>query len=134
MQTFLIQNGDIVIGASGQPTMVEARAKLRQDVQENLSIDTQTDGFGADLDGLIGILGDEFSLRAEVARRVRSSIGAMIELQNRFHRAQRVAEERISRVKQILVTPVAGKKTTFLFKVDVVSVAGDSTSVTTIGT
>lgn len=134
METFLIQNGDIVIGASGQPTMVNASAKLRQDVQENLSIETQRDGFGAGLDGLIGVLGDEFSLRAEVARRVRASIGVMIELQNRFHRAQRVTMERISRVKQILVTPVAGKKTTFLFKVDVVSIAGDSVAVTTVGT
>jgi len=131
-QTFLIQNGDVVIGATGQPTMVADGVKLRQDVQENLSISVQSTGFGAGLDDLVGILGDEFSLRAKVAQRVRTSIGAMLLLQNQYHRAQRPLTERIARIGQILVSSVGGKKSTFLFKVDVMSAAGLTASTTGI--
>lgn len=121
--TFQITNGDVTIGSSGQPNTIADNVKLRQDVQENLAIEIQANGFGAGLESLIGVLTDEYAMRSEINQRVRKSIVAMQNLQDRYHRAQRPLNERIARVEQIIVTSVGDKKTTFLFKVDVRTVA-----------
>jgi hypothetical protein len=131
--TFLIQNGDIQIDAtSGRPVMIADGPKLGQDLGEDLAVSVRDNGFGAGLDGLIGKLGDEFSLRAEVGRRVRRSIESMQSLQNRFHKTQRPKAEKILRLNSVTTSMVADKKTTLVFLVSVTSGNG-STVTTTVG-
>ena len=76
-----------------------------------------------------------YSNQAEVARRVRRGIQVMQVMQQQFHRAERPDEERISRVAQLVVAPArdpktnAESKTSIVFRVDVLTVDGDSVAV-----
>lgn len=55
--TLLIVDGDVVMNANGQPTLLsEATKKVRQDLSEMLAIEIQDDGFGA---GIVSMLTDE---------------------------------------------------------------------------
>jgi len=52
--TFLVQNNDAVYDVSGRPKTIVDHAKVRQDIAEMLSIETQPSGFGS---GIISLLG-----------------------------------------------------------------------------
>lgn len=121
-------DGDWVFNeATGRPVELEGTEKLRQDVRMNLSMDTQVDGTGADLDGLIGLLLDPISLRAEVSKRVVESFDAWRTLQRTIQAADRSKEEKIARVARVQTTSIRTpgsnevEKTSYAFSVDVLS-------------
>jgi hypothetical protein len=105
--TLLIKNGDWVINpANGRPVTVSDRQKLEQDLQEDLSIAVQTNGFGAGLDGLIGEETETFQFQLQVQRAVRASIATMQRLQTQFLAAQRPNTERIQGISALSIQPV----------------------------
>lgn len=126
--TFFIKDGDVVLDNRGQPKLVADGPKLAQDLRECFAIETQTNGFGAGLESMIGLLGDEFSLRAELGRKVNASMENLKALQNRTHKAARPPQERIARVKSVRVSSVADKKTTALFHVSVSTASNEVVS------
>lgn len=129
--TFTITNGDVVISeASGQPGTVADGTKVRQDVKEALSTAQRVDNIGAGLDDLIGQPGDVLTLRADLTRRVRSSLGRMQDLQTRFHLGQRPTTERIARLVRLDVFPLEGALTSFAFRVEVQTIDGGRLALT----
>lgn len=127
-QTFQIVNGDVVLSsATGRPLMVTGNAKLRQDLQEAGTIETQPNGFGFGLQSIIGLVGDSVSLKVEISRRIRDGITSMIRLQQQVQRAQRTSDEIIARLVRLVVAPVIrpGLSTTaataFTFQYDVLT-------------
>lgn len=116
--------------STGRPLTLEGTPKFRQDVTENLSTKAQADGTGADLDGLIGLVGDIFSLRAEMSKRIMESFGFYKGLQDRIQRFDRASEERFSRVTQTIAMPLRDPRTgtitntSIAMRVDVISVQG----------
>ena len=138
MLTFEVVNGDIPHSEStGRPRTVEGEVKFRQDVRENLNTSLQENGTGANLDNLISTIGDTFSIRAELSRRVTSAFEAYQAVQNSIQRFERPLSERISRVVYVNCVPLRDAQTgeishtSFAFKVDVLSgQVGTTASVT----
>ena len=136
--TFKIVNGDVQIGAStGRPMTLSGKDKFSQDVRENLDSKVQSDGTGADLDGVIGLAGDVFSLRTEMSRRIIDSFSAYGQAQKNIQRGDRLPEERFNRIAQVIVLPIRGvnsgefDQTSYSYRVDVLSdKSGSTTSVT----
>lgn len=123
--TFLVENGDVVVSdASGQPTLVADNVKVRQDINGALATEFDSDDIGAGLEEIIGTLGDAFSLRADIAQRVRSSLARMQALQNQFQRAQRPRDERIAQLIRLDVFPLEGSFTSVSFRAEILTVAG----------
>jgi hypothetical protein len=130
--TVRVVNGDVVLNrATGRPELIQDRPKLRQDVRQMLSQRTSPDGFGTGLDELIGKPSDPFAIRAQISTRVRSGVRAMQSLQDRFHFASRTREERLVRVANLRVGLASQNgqlsRTTFTFRLDVLSAAGTNT-------
>lgn len=135
-----LTKGDIPFSsATGRPLLVEGLEKLRQDVRENLETEAQRDGTGADIDGVVSLLGDVFSLRAEISRRVVDSLTALKRVQDSVQRFDRTNEEKFARLANLVVVPIKPvgsgdiSGTDYAFRVDVLSVAG-ATPVTVSGT
>lgn len=130
-QTFKIEHGDVVLDErNGQTVMVSDTVKLNQDVACALSTEQRRDNIGAGLDSLIGAAFDAFGLRIEITKRLRGAIETMISLQRRFHYGQRSHAERVRALVSVTVSPVNGSSTDFAFRVDVVSDANSTNSVT----
>lgn len=136
-KTFKIVDGDVSFSsATGRPFSVQDSAKLSQDLNENFLIEQQPTGVGADLDGMIALIGDSFSLRAELAKRVNGSIEALQELQDIIQRSSRSKAEKASRVVAINVMPVANPATgqvdatRYAFRVDIISESGERETIT----
>lgn len=135
--TFKIVDGDVVLDRrSGRPVLLADKEKLRQDIGEALSVETQPSGFGAGLIEIVGSTMTAFALQAEIGRRAQSAIRAMQILQQQRHWDQRPDDERILGIAQISSNRVTDQKTgdlsktDFVFKVDVVTVAGSTVSIT----
>lgn len=129
--TFKVVDGDIPFsGATGRPLELEERDKFTQDVRENLDTEVQRDGTGADLEGVIAEVGDVFSLRAEIAKRITESFTFYQVVQDTVQRFDRSAQERFARIAQVQVWPVRSPgsgevdKTTYAYRVDVLSLRG----------
>lgn len=126
--TFKVEFGDVPFNsATGRPFTVETTEKLRQDVRENLDTVAQSDGTGADLDGVVGLVGDIFAIRAELSRRLNDSFDSLRKVQELIQRSDRTLEERFSRMTQLVVMPLrepsTGQffKTSYAYRVDVSS-------------
>lgn len=130
--TFLIDQGDVVISeASGSPKMVADDTKLRQDVKEVLSTSVRPENIGAGLEEVInGKPADQFSIRADISRRLRVALDTMQSLQTRFQRDQRPNTERIRRLSLVQVTPLEGTLSAYAFKVAVTTQANTQVSTT----
>jgi len=131
MFTFKIFNGDIPFNsATGRPLVVSGNEKFNQDVEENLGTVVQSNGTGAGLEGVIGLIGDAFSLRAEISRRVKESFDYLKRIHDSVQRYNRAPEEVFNRVVQVVVTPLKTQgtqrldPTRYAFRVDVVSNRG----------
>jgi len=128
--TFQIVDGDVVIStATGQPYMVEEKEKLRQDVRQLLAQDTDEDGFGASLDRIVGTVPSDPTLtRADIAQGIRDSVRVLQALQDEFQSGYRTPEERLLEIVNLTVNQIRQgtqlSKTGFLFRLDVLSVAG----------
>ena len=124
MLTFKIVNGDVPFNqATGRPAMLSSTDKFTQDVGQALDI-------VANLNGVIGLVGDVFSLRAEISRRIDAAFAAYKAAQDTVQKSDRPPEERFSRIVQVVVVPIRGPSsgsydmTTFAFRVDALSVKG----------
>lgn len=126
----------VLLSKTGRPDTVTGRAKLEQDIQEDLSIDTQPNGFGAGLDVLIGQDVDPFIFRLQVQRQIRASLAAMQRLQDQFLAARRPATERIAAIISLFVTEanlgLGLAKTAYAFQLKVQP--GQGALITTGGT
>jgi hypothetical protein len=74
-RTFLVKNGDAVADPGGRPKVVTGGPKAKQDLAEMLAVETQADGFGAGIVGLVGTdaglddgmgMNIEFTLRSRI--------------------------------------------------------------------
>lgn len=131
--TYKIVNGDFVLDDStGRFVTVSGHDKLRQDVEESLSIDQLPDGRGAGLDEMIGFVGDNGEITTEVQIRIATALGTLKSFQSNVQRAFRDPKELLSRIAQIVVAPLqrAGQanpsRTIYTYRVDVVSADKDS--------
>lgn len=128
MLTLKLVNGDIPVGrATGRPLTIQGAEKFSQDVREALDV-------LANLNGVIGIVGDVFSLRAEISRRVSTAFDTYKAMQDAVQRTTRPVEERFSRVVQVNIFPLRDPTsgtlaaTSFAYRVDVLSVKGGKTA------
>ena len=135
--TLQITDGDFVIDASsGRPKLLSGRDKLRQDLREDLSIETQPSGFGAGLESLIGQDVDPDAARIEILRKVRASVTAIQRLQDRFRAAERTGTERIASITRLTASPVdlgigQPAKTSYAFQLAVRPVSGEAITLST---
>ena len=125
-----VTNGDWVVDVrTGRPTMVTGRAKLVQDINENLTIGTQANGFGAGLENTIGLDVDPAGFRIEVQRRVRASISTLQRLQDRYLRNERAGSERVGGIMSLSVgeANIGGgtSRTGYSFKLRIRPVSGE---------
>lgn len=148
--TLKLTNGDVSFSsATGRPFLLTGTDKFKQDIRENLDSAQQTDGTGAGLEDLIGLLGDPFSLRAEMNNRLTVAFEAYKKLQQSIQRSDRTPEERFGQLRTLTVVPLASilspvlttsfvntgevSKTSLAFRVDVLS-AAKTTPTTVTGT
>lgn len=129
MNTLQIVNGDAVLNsATGRPRSVTETEKLRQDVTEILNLDAPT-GAGISSSKVIGLIGDPFSLRAELSGRINSAFARYQQAQQNTQRASRTSKETFGAIRQLVVTPVRTQgvnrvsKTTYAYQLDVVSLS-----------
>jgi len=137
-QTFQVSNGDWVLDKrTGRPVLISGRTKLRQDIRELLSIETQPNGFGAGLDGLIGQDVDPVGFKTEVQRSIRNAVLAMQRLQDQFLASRRTASERVAAISKLTVSAVnlggGTTKTGYSFQLTVRPVAGEAIAVAGTG-
>lgn len=105
--TFQIANGDWVLNASnGRPDLVSDKVKLRQDIQEMLTIDRQSNGFGCSLSTIIGKSDDPFAVRSMMQSNIRAGVAKLMQLQQ-YQLAQRPLNERVARIAQLIVSPTS---------------------------
>jgi len=124
-KTFQIASGDWVIDRStGRPKTISDTEKLKQDVKECLSIARQSNGFGAGLEDIVGIVAEPIVAQSMITRSVNASMTSMRDLQYSNQYADRTLKERIERVAALSVTARGEDKVSYLFRVDVVSEDG----------
>lgn len=134
-QTIQLINGDWNIDTrTGRPIMVQDKPKLEQDLFECLSIEVQSNGFGCGIDSAVAVESDPYSIQAQIQRAVRQGIGRFQGLQDQYQRADRSPAEQVAAIAAIRSVPVnpaeasAEAKTSYYFRVDVVSAAGAQAS------
>lgn len=92
--TYLIQNGDIKIAPSGRPNTIADGPKLKQDLVCDFTTQTRTNGFGAGLEDLVGIVpGDPMIFTLTADQHLKQSLLVMKALQASVPRpdAERIA-------------------------------------------
>lgn len=125
--------GDVVVDSTGRPVEIEGTEKLSQDVRQGLTQATDVEGFGSDLDAIVGRTANEFVIRADISSRVRSSVRAIQDAQDRFHLVDRTSKERLAGITRLRVGLLQRgtefDRTTFTFRLDVKSVFGVTTPI-----
>lgn len=116
--------------------MISGQQKFAQDVQQNLLFDPRADGTGAGVNQAVGYVGDVFSIRAKLSNGITNAFNAYAAVQSSAQKYDRLPNERFSRVANIQVYPSTGANgnvdpTTYVFRVDVLSVAGDGLTTVT---
>ena len=128
--TFLIQNGDAVVGANGQPQTVSGNAKANQDTKEMLSIKLQQSGFGA---GIVDIVGSDFqsdngmgaNIEYTIRDRLSSAVSRFIALQQ-SSMSNRTLDELIARILNLQVFRSNTDPTLFFWRVDLQTFNGET--------
>lgn len=125
--TLKMENGDLVVDAgTGQVVLIADTEKLRQDVQLALDLARVRD--------LVGFVADPATVRATLYRKVQSILNVLKARQGLVQSASRSSKERFDRVTRFTLSPatVDGRisPTHYVYRLDVVSVNGQSTSVT----
>jgi len=119
----------VINQANGRVVTVTNHDKLRQDVRELLSIDTQDDtGFGAGLDSMIGQLpSDEMSpgsVNFSFGMLLRSAFSRFQQLQRAFQFGSRSLQELVNRILFAQAAPSKTNPTQYVFSVAIQSMAG----------
>lgn len=127
--TFKLSRGDIVISeVTGRPVLVTGKDKFRQDCREVISVFSK-------VSSLVGRIGDVYSLRAEIRRRLEDAFSDYQVTQNTIQRQDRTSSERFSRVQALNVTPTKNPgqnqfdQTSISYRIDVLSDDGEVTTV-----
>ncbi len=125
-QTFLIKNGDVTLNAmSGRPNMITGRDALRQDILEDLSINTLQNGFGAGITSLVGFVPfDPAPFTMAIDRSIRNSINVMRALQRGQISISRPLSEQIKGVSFLRVFQDTRDPRVYLYYVNVETMAG----------
>jgi hypothetical protein len=125
-QTFLIKNGDVAISAmSGSPYMVTDRVALRQELYEDLSINTLQNGYGAGIPALVGYVPyDPAPFTMSVDRAIRNSINTMKSLQQSVISIRRPLDEQITGISFLRVFQDTSDPRVYLYYVNVTTAAG----------
>ena len=125
-QTFFIQNGDVAINTmSGRPNMVSGRNTLRQELLEDLSINTLNNGYGAGIPALVGYVPfDPAPFTMAIDRAIRNSINVMQALQRGQISINRPTNEQVSGVSFLRVFQDTNDPRVYLYYVNVETVAG----------
>jgi hypothetical protein len=128
-KTFLVQNGDVVFGG-GQAQTISDGPKVRQDILEMLSVNTQPDGFGA---GIFQLLGQSFTSDNGTYQNIEFSIrDRLISGTNRFIGLQRQnvtnrpTNELINQVVNVQVSQSQADPTTYFWRIDYQTYAGQT--------
>ena len=117
--------------ATGRPVELTGREKFKQDIREVLERD-------ADLESLVGIV-DIFSVRAELTRRLQTSLEVYKARQNAIQRVDLDDAERFERIANIQVFPVRDPatgeitNTQLAYRLDVLSARGANSPATVTG-
>jgi hypothetical protein len=125
-QTFLIKNGDVMISnMSGTPHMIVGKEALRQDLLEDLSINTLPNGYGAGIPALVGYVPyDTMPFTMDIDKLIRSSIDTMQALQNSIQSIYRPTDEQIAGISFLRVFQHPTDPRVYLYYVNVDTVAG----------
>ena len=125
-QTFLIKNGDVAISAmTGAPYMITDRDALRQDLLEDLSINTLYNGFGAGISSLVGFVPfDPAPFTMTVDNFIRNSVNAMKTLQQSVLSIRRPLGEQITGISFLRVFQDVTDPRVFMYYVNVTTAAG----------
>lgn len=123
---------DIEINAAtGNFVTIEGLEKLRQDVTENLTSRVRPDGTGADLDPVVGLVGDVYDIQNEIRTRINEAFEAHQQLQRTIQRSERPSIETLAGLKRLTVNHASGDDTAFIIKVEVQSASNRQTVDTT---
>ena len=112
METLQISNGDIIFNSINRPLMIDGIEKLTQTIGEILSIEKQSNGFGA------GLMNNTDNIQAAIY----NSLNIFSQLQNKSI-YQRTIDERYNNVSKLLV---ANKDTDVIFDLWFTNKAGTS--------
>jgi hypothetical protein len=123
--TFKITAGDVAISAmNGRPVIISGQAKLKQEIQELLTIETLENGFGAGLDSLVGsVPTGAVAFHLFVDQRIRHSVDVLTAIKRR-NRAQHSTDEVIEKIAYLVVSRSPSSPKDFIFRLDVVTEAG----------
>lgn len=130
--TLKFVKGDVPMSsATGRPLTVTGKEKFSQDIKMVIDIDSN-------LNGLVGQVGDIFSIRAEMLRRLENGFALYQATQDAFQRTDRDLVERFGRIAQLVVAPLKDGQgyvspTDFGFRVDVLSADKTQPATTSTG-
>ena len=135
-QTFKIFDGDVEVnGSTGRPKLIgnavnedniaNAREKTSQDMRGALSIDRILSGAGAGIAELVGVMQQTgfLSTRVLLQRQINNMFKSLIRLQNK-RPAARPDNEKFSKITLFRIVSNPGSKTSFKFRLDVVTEGG----------
>ena len=127
--TFKIKNGDWVEDrASGQALTVTGLNKTKQDFNELLSIEMQTNGFGASIVELVGSVPDNpLSVSFDLMRRISDAVTRWIGLQRR-QKAILSDDEVVTRLSFNQAKVDENDPTTVIFRSTILVRSGDEIS------
>jgi hypothetical protein len=129
--TMKVKNGDVVLnGTTGRPKLIgnvsgendttKSKEKAVQDLQRCLSINRVTNGTGAAISELVGVVsgsGGFSSISILVSNRIRGMFSAILAAQ-RKSQVQRSDGERFRAITFLQVLPNANSKTDYKFRLD----------------
>jgi hypothetical protein len=128
-KTFLIVNGDVVIGPGGLQ-MIADGPKVRQDLGEMLSVATQNDGFGA---GIVNLVGTTFgsdnglyqNVESVLRDRLTSASQRFMALQRKNY-SNRPTTEIVRSIENIEVAQATDDPTAYFWRIDYLTLDGQA--------
>src|SRR3990167_11079303 len=115
----------MINAATGRPSAVADAVKLRQDLQEFFSIEVLSNGFGAGVDQLIGMVEVSSDMFVSlIDRQIRDGIESFRMLQNAESRISRLPEERLLAMTYLIVEKDQTDPTKYWFRANFVTNKG----------
>lgn len=103
LRTFKIRNGDVWLNVAGSPEMISGIDKANQDIDEMLTTETNSEGFGANLVKLLGLVEDIGTVRLMVYQRITNAFEKLKEIQEAKGKSLRDADERFAEIYRLAV-------------------------------
>jgi hypothetical protein len=123
--TIKVVKGDMQISsASGRPVIISGATKLKQELQEFLSIVILPSGFGSGLEQLVGLVPYGDVMTGLIDRQIRDGIAEFINIQQADSDTYRSPDEMVVGVSSILVQQDPQDPTQFYFKAAILTQSG----------